>query len=296
VKLSNAKIAQGVFLSSGIAGSGIRTQDRIIATAELLRNKYGYKDYIHLKIMPGAEYDQIFRAMQLADRVSINLEGPGESYLRILSPHKNFLNELLELLRIVNTIRNNFPSHLGWNHHWPSSTTQFVVGAAGESDLDLLSMTENLTKNLKLSRSYFSRFTPVKNTPFENLPPLHALRQHRLYQASYLLRDYQFSLEDIQLGQDGNLSLEKDPKLTWAEHNLIERPIEINSAGYRELIKIPGVGPVIANKIIGIRKYGKIRDVQVLKKLGITIPRASRFILLDGYQPPFQEGLFYENP
>jgi predicted DNA-binding helix-hairpin-helix protein len=292
VKLSRAGIAKGVFLSSGITGGGIRTQDRIIATAEILRNKYQYQDYIHLKIMPGAEHDQIFRAMQLADRVSINLEAPNETSLQKLAPHKIFMKELLEPLRFIEEIRANHPAYKAWNHIWPSSCTQFVVGAVGETDLDLLKTSISLQRHFKISRAYYSRFTPVINTPFENRPALNPWREHRLYQAFFLFRDYQFGLEDLIFNQNGNLSLDKDPKLAWAERNLIENPIEINHADYNQLLKIPGIGPVTAKQILNSRTHNKIKDTSTLKKIGIPVARAARFILLDGHQPPYQALLF----
>ncbi len=292
VRLSKAGIAKGVFLSSGITGGGVRTQDRIIATAEILRNKYNYSDYIHLKIMPGAEKEQIFRAMQLADRVSINLEAPNETCLHKLAPHKTFFDELLEPLRVINEIRNKFPPHLAWKHVWPSSCTQFVVGAVGESDLDLLETSAKLKSDFNIVRAYFSRFTPIIDTPFENFSPLNPWRQHRLYQAFYLLRDYKFTLNEINFTSTGNLTLEKDPKLTWAETNLLESPIELNDAEYSQLIKVPGIGPVTAKKLLKTRLYGKIRDVSTLKKIGIPLSRAARFVLLDGHRPAYQPALF----
>lgn len=294
VRLSKAKIAQGVFLSSGITGGGTRTQDRIIATAEILREKYHYSHYIHLKIMPGAEKEQIFRAMQLADRVSINLEGPNETCLSRLAPHKVFYTELLEPLRMIEEIRKEFPPHLAWKDTWPSSCTQFVVGAVGESDLDLLGTTNRIFSSFHIRRAYFSKFTPVINTPFENLPPLNPWRQHRLYQAFYLLRDYQFDLEEIQFSQEGNLNLRKDPKLAWAENNLLENPVEINTAEYQQLIKIPGIGPITARKILNCVIHDKIREITTLSKLGASASRASRFILLDGHRPVYQVALFNE--
>jgi len=292
VKLSQAGVAKGVFLSSGITGGGVRTQDRIIATAEILRHKYNYREYIHLKIMPGAEKDQIFRAMQLADRVSINLEGPNEKSLGLLAPHKIFFNQLLEPLRMIEEIRREYLPHLAWKGAWPSSTTQFVVGAVGETDLDLLQTSVSLHKNFKISRAYFSKFTPVINTPFENLPPLNIWRQCRLYQAFYLLRDYQFDLEDLSFISQGYLELEKDPKLSWAEKHLIESPVEINRADYQELIKIPGIGPITAKRICEIRIHDKIREMSSLQKIGIATQRATKFILLDGHRPAYQPQLF----
>ena len=296
MKLSEAGVARGVFLSSGITGGGIRTQDRIIQTAEILRGKYHYQDYIHLKIMPGAEKDQIFRAMQLADRVSINLEGPDEKSLNKLAPRKIFFEELLEPLRLIENIRKNHSPHLAWKNTWPSSCTQFVVGAVGETDLGLLQTTVNLQSNFKITRAYYSKFSPVMDTPFENLPALNPWRQHRLYQAFYLLRDYHFELEELSFQGTGNLDLKKDPKLAWAEVHLNESPVELNTADYQELIKVPGIGPISAQKICQQRRYGKIRDTNTLNKMGIPLKRASRFILLDGQQPAYQPGLFAWDP
>ena len=292
VKLTRAGIAKGLFLSSGLAGGGIHTQDKLVATAEILRHKYHYREYIHLKIMPGAEKDQIFRAMQLADRVSINLEGPNEASLKALSPNKIYFEELLKPLQMIEDIRNQAPPHLAWNQNWPSSCTQFVVGAVGETDLDLLATTNQLQKQYKISRAYYSNFSPVVDTPFEGLPPANPWRQHRLYQAFFLIRNYQFNLEDIPFNNNGHLSLEKDPKLLWAESHLNHAPIEINTADFAQLLKIPGIGVVSARKILNTRAYGKIRDVDTLTKMGITITRASKFILLDGHRPPYQTGLF----
>ncbi|MCL4528609.1 MAG: hypothetical protein M1282_04270, partial [Chloroflexi bacterium] len=128
MELNRRGIAEGTFLSSGIAGGGIRTQDKLIDTAEILRNKLGFRGYIHLKIMPGAEKAQVERAMQLADRVSVNLEAPNTERLSRLAPHKQFLDELLQPLKWVEEIRKSVPSYKGWNGRWPSTTTQFVVG------------------------------------------------------------------------------------------------------------------------------------------------------------------------
>jgi len=291
VKLTRAGIAKGLFLSSGLAGGGVRAQDRLIATAEILREKYHYREYIHLKIMPGAEEDQIFRAMQLADRVSINLEGPNETSLHKLAPHKSFFKELLNPLVLIEEIRRSAPPHLAWKNTWPSSCTQFVVGAVGETDLDLLQTTAQLRNNFNITRAYYSNFSPVTRTPFEHLPPANPKRQQRLYQAFYLLRDYHFDLEEILFNPAGNLSLEKDPKLLWAETHLQHAPIEINTADYAQLLKIPGIGAVSARKIITARNYGKIGEIQTLTRMGISTARALPFILLDGRRPTYQPGL-----
>ncbi len=292
MKLYRSGIAQGIFLSSGVAGGGVRTQDRLIAAAEVLRRRLGYQGYLHLKIMPGAERAQVERAMQLADRVSINLEAPSTERLRWLAPQKVFLEELLTPLRWVEDIRRSQPGHLGWKGHWPSSVTQFVAGGAGENDLELLQASQYLHNKLRLARVYFSGFSPVPDTPLENQAPTNPWRTHRLYQSDFLLRDYGFEVEDLLFAKDGNLPVDVDPKLAWARANLGERPVEINRADLRELLRIPGIGPHGARAILAARRRNNIRHIEELKALGVVVKRAAPFILMDGRQAPVQMALF----
>lgn len=291
-KLHRARKVEGLFLSSGIAGGGVRTQDKILDTADILRNKQNFRGYIHLKIMPGAEKSQVERAMQLADRVSINLEAPNPDRLSRLAPHKNFLEELLRPLRWVEEIRRAQPSYNGWNHRWPSTVTQFVAGGAEESDIELLTATEWLMKNLRVKRTYYSAFHPVMDTPLENKPATDPQRELRLYQASFLLRDYGFTLEDLSFTTDGNLPLASDPKLSWARLHLAESPLEVNRADKSQLIRIPGIGLKGAEEIIKARQTRVIREISMLKKLGIQVERAVPFLLLNGKKVPQQLGLF----
>jgi predicted DNA-binding helix-hairpin-helix protein len=290
--LHRGHAVEGLFLSSGIVAGGMRTQDKMIDTAEILRNKLGYKGYLHLKIMPGAERDQVLRAMQLADRVSINLEAPNLDRLSRLAPSKDFFDELLQPLRWVDEIRRTNPSNLGWNGRWPSSVTQFVVGAVGESDLELLSTTEKLYRQLGLSRTYYSTFSPLEDTPLENLPPTDPKRGFRLYQASFLVRDYGFSVEDMPFEPTGNLPLQIDPKQAWAQTNLSGSPIEINNASRSELLRIPGIGPKSATAILNARYHGKLKNFDDLRRLGLNPTRAIAYILLDGRRPSQQLALF----
>ncbi len=218
-EMNRAGAVDGLFLSSGIAGGGMRTQDRLLDSVDILRRKHHFNGYVHLKIMPGAEKDQVFRAMQLSDRVSINLEAPNAERLPKLAPHKVFFDELLQPLRWADEIRRSQSPMMGWKGKWPSLVTQFVVGGAGESDLEILSTTAALTKQLRLARAYYSAFRPVLNTPLENLPPENPMREHRLYQSSFLLRDYGFDLEDMPFAASGNLPLDVDPKVAWAAQN-----------------------------------------------------------------------------
>jgi predicted DNA-binding helix-hairpin-helix protein len=278
--------AEGVFLSSGVAGGGPCTQDRLIATAEVLRRRYQFQGYIHLKIMPGAERDQIVAAMRLADRVSVNLEAPNAERLTRLAPHKRFDEELLKRLQWIEAIRREMPGR------WPSSTTQFVVGGSDESDVELLTTTEYLHRQAGIARAYFMAFSPVPDTPLEEHPPTPPIREHRLYQASFLLRDYGFITEELPFGQDGNLPLESDPKLAWARHNLSHTPIEVNTADRRDLLRVPGIGPVGVDRLLRERRRGRLRELTDLRKLGVIAKRAAPFVLLDGRRPSYQLSLW----
>jgi predicted DNA-binding helix-hairpin-helix protein len=288
MEVNRKGIAEGVFLSSGIAGGGVRTQDKLLDTGELLRKKFGFRGYLHMKIMPGAEKAQVERVMQLADRVSINLEAPNTQRLARLAPHKQFLEELLAPLRWVEEIRRDQPARRGWSGRWPSSTTQFVVGGSDESDLELLSITDWLHKKVHLKRAYFSAFHPIMDTPLENKAPTNPLREHRLYQASFLLRDYGFDLEDLPFLEDGLLPLGTDPKQAWAQLHLKEKPLEINSADRGDLLRIPGIGPKSVDAILAARRATRLIDIASLTKLGIASARVAPFILLNGKRAAHQ--------
>ena len=292
MKLYQSSMAEGIFLSSGIAAGGANTQNKILDTAEILRHKLGFRGYLHLKIMPGAEKGQVQRLMQLADRVSINLEAPNKQRLAKLAPNKNFFDELFQPLKWVEEIRRTQPAYKGWNGRWPSTVTQFVAGGSDESDLELLTTTDWLMKNIRLTRAYYSAFYPIRDTPMENKAAVDPVREHRLYQASFLLRDYGFDLEEMPFAQDGNLPLGTDPKLAWAQQNLQGKPLEINKAERRELLRIPGIGPKGADAILRARRVGNLRDLNSLKKLGIVTRRVAPFILLDGKRPENQIAMF----
>lgn len=283
-----AGLLDGLFLSSGIFAGGPNTQNRMLDVAEILRTKLDYRGYLHLKIMPGAERDQILRAMQFADRISVNLEAPNPDRLSFLAPTKQFADELLQPLRWINEIRRSVPTYRGWGGRWPSSTTQFVVGPAGESDLEILSTVSKLHQIHGLTRAYFEAFTPVHGTPLENHPAENPLREHRLYQASFLLRDYYFDLEELPFSHDGLLPISTDPKLAYAKSTLAEKPIEINNASRTELLRIPGIGPRGANTILRCRRQGRIRYLSDLRKFGIIAERAAPYITLDGHRTPQQ--------
>ncbi|WP_322798138.1 helix-hairpin-helix domain-containing protein [Thermoflexus sp.] len=279
-------LVDGLFLSSGILGGGVRTQDRLLAVAGLLRQRYGYRGYLHLKLMPGAEPDQVREAMRWADRVSINLEAPNPERLSRLAPHKAFMAELEGPLRTAGRIRREEPSAIAWSGRWPSLTTQLVVGAAGESDREIMETTARLHREIGLARVYYSPFHPVPDTPLEDLPPTLPLRARRLYQAEWLLRVYGFRFEELPFDETGNLPLAEDPKQAWARRALADRPVEINRASYEELVRVPGIGPKTARAILQARREGRLTRLEGLEALGVSVARAAPFITLNGRRLP----------
>jgi len=288
--LTQRDLIRGVLLSSGIAGGSVATQDRLLKTASMLR-QHGYTGYIHLKLMPGAEQEQILEAMRLADRVSVNLEAPGEEYLTRLAPQKQFWSELIATLVKVAKIRESIPPQQYGREHWPSLTTQFVVGAAGESDRDLLSWSARLLRETALKRVYYSAFRPISNTPLEANAAERPERIRRLYRAFFLLRDYGFSAEELFPKRATSLP-EGDPKEWWAKKHLAQAPVEVNTAPPEMLMRIPGIGPVRAAAIVQARKKVTIHSLGQLQKLGIPVGKAAPFILLNGHRPPYQKALW----
>ncbi len=283
--LARRGIAQGLFLSSAVFDSASRAQERMIATVELLRTKYGFSGYVHLKLLPGCEFAEVERSVQLANRVSVNLEAPSPEHLRQLSGDKRFEQDLIQTMH--------------WARHFldlkPASrtdlTTQFVVGAAGESDRQILTTAERLRRQLHLTRIYYSAFRPLPNTPLENLPATPLLRQNRLYQSDYLLRRYGFDLDDLCFDDDECLCRGTDPKMAWATRHPDFYPIEVNCARREELLRVPGIGPRSANRIIDLRQERALRDLRDLAAIGAVASRAAPFVLLNGRSAPTQLGL-----
>jgi predicted DNA-binding helix-hairpin-helix protein len=344
-RMQRAGVVRGLFLSSGIVGGGVKAMDPMLATVELLRGKYQYGGYVHLKIMPGAEQAQVEQALRLADRVSINLEGANAGRLAVLAPGKDFEGELLGAMRWVRQLaaaqersfdtpfpdpapsrppwlapvlpggtpagqgipgtgsgrdrdgirdgRRTGPDRLRtWPAKPPSLTTQFVVGPAGESDRELLATADRLYRELKLARAYYSGFNPIPDTPLAGAPATPILREHRLYQADWLLRFYGFRLDELPFSPDDALPADADPKLVWARQHLAGRPVEVNRASRRELLRVPGIGPRSADAILRARRQGRLRDLADLRALGAVASRAAPFVLLDGRPPAYQLSLW----
>jgi predicted DNA-binding helix-hairpin-helix protein len=285
---------RGLFLSSGIVGGGVKAMDPMLATVELLRTKYQYTGYVHLKIMPGAEPAQVEQALRLADRVSINLEGANAGRLAALAPGKDFEGELLGAMRCAHQLAQGFSFDrlMTGPAKPPSLVTQFVVGPAGESDRELLTTADQLYRELKLARAYYSGFNPIPGTPLAGAAPTPVLREHRLYQADWLLRFYGFGLEELPFDSNDALPADADPKLAWARRHLAGRPVEVNRASRRELLRVPGIGPRSADAILRARRQGCLRDLADLRALGAVAGRAAPFVLLDGRTPAYQLSLW----
>ncbi|MGD2041651.1 MAG: radical SAM protein [Anaerolineae bacterium] len=283
-RMHRADLVDGVFLSSAVcAGSG-PTMDRMLACIELIRGKYEFNGYVHLKLLPGVSEAHIERALQLAHRVSVNLEAPSAERLAVIAPRKDFFEELARPMRVAKRLINASGGRLA-----PAGqSTQFVVGAAGEADREILSTTARLYRELDLRRTYYSAFQPVPGTPLDSVSPTPAWREHRLYQADWLLRFYGFTFDDLIFDGAGNLPRTADPKMLYAHSHPELFPVEVNRAPREELLRVPGIGPRSADRILRWRRQGTLRELSHLGKAGAVTTRAASFVALDGQRPPHQ--------
>ena len=285
VTLQREKRVDGLFLSSGIVPDANTTMEKMLATVERLRLREGYTGYIHLKLIPGASFEYVERAVELADRVSLNLEAPNAARLAELAPDKEFASSMWGRLAWAAELMRR--ARAEGRHVARSLTTQFVVGAAGESDRELLETVDRAHRELDLTRAYFSAFRPIERSPFSDLPSEDPTRAFRLYQADFMLRDYGFSAAELPFDEQGLLPRDRTPKQAWAERHLLE-PIEINRASRATLLKVPGIGPRSADRIIAARREARLRDITQLKALGVTTGWAAPYVLLDGRRAPEQ--------
>jgi predicted DNA-binding helix-hairpin-helix protein len=301
-----AGLVESLFLSSGVIGTN-RTMDEMLATVELVRQKYGFRGYIHLKLLPGAEDAHIERAVELADRVSVNLEAPTPATLAALAPLKRMdalvgpLRKAAQMICRGDPLRSPALTGVGvragarpaptMGHARIGMSTQFVVGPAGESDRELLSTVQMLYRELRLARAYYSAFTPVRDTPLEGESPTDPQREFRLYQADWLLRYYHFSADELPFDSDGQLRTDVDPKAAWAQKHPERFPVEVNAAPLDELLRVPGVGPTSARAIVQARRGGKLAEIGDLRKLGARADRAAPYVTLAGRRPPYQPPL-----
>ncbi|MFA5031743.1 MAG: radical SAM protein [bacterium] len=268
-------LVEGCFISSAINKGVEASQQSVLDTIKLLRKKYKYEGYIHTKILPGVDEEMIREVAKYSDRLSINLEAPGDEWLSKMSKHKKFSN-ILSQLQSIAKISEEKKLKSG-------VTTQFMVGGTNESDKEIMNLVSKLYKEFKLRRVYYSGFMPIENTPLENLSPCFPQRELRLYQADSLIRQYNFTSEELPFDSKGLLPINEDPKLAWAKQHLDLFPIEINKASFEELLRVPGFGKISADKIIEARQINKITTLDTLKRLGAPISKARNFITLENH-------------
>lgn len=279
---------EGLFLSSGILKSPDYTMELICAALEKLRKVYRFQGYIHVKAIPGASEELIERAGFLADRMSVNLELATAEGLRTLAPHKT-RDKILKPMRLVQNGRSQNAYELKVYHHAPSfvpagQSTQMIVGATPETDYQMLHVAETLYQRFDLKRVFYSAFVSVNvdralPAKTDQGPPL--LREHRLYQADWLLRYYKFEAKELLTEEEPNFNPLFDPKCNWALRHLEYFPVEVNRASYEMLLRVPGLGYRSAGRIVRARRLGTL-DFQDLKKIGVVLKRAMYFLTCNG--------------
>ncbi|WP_293311332.1 putative DNA modification/repair radical SAM protein [Pedobacter sp. UBA5917] len=274
---------EGLFLSSGIFKNADFTMERLLQVVKKLRLEQNYNGYIHLKTIPGASDELIKEAGLYADRMSINLEMPTEAGLKLLAPEKNH-EDVIKPLAFVQQQISQFSADKKLIKHIPKfvpagQSTQMVIGATPESDKDIMYTANAFYKNFALKRVYYSGYVPISNDTrmpvLGTQPPL--LRENRLYQTDWLMRFYGFKVQEILNDANPNLDVDIDPKLSWAIRNMQHFPVDINTADYKMILRIPGIGVMSAQKIVQARKFGKLR-IDQLKKIGVAYNRAKHFI------------------
>lgn len=330
---------EGLFLSSGILGTPDNTMEKMCQTLRLLRTKYHFNGYIHVKSIPGASEELLYSAGLLADRISINMELPTQNSLSKLAPNKSMQNILKPMNQVAETIathriaqgkdarmeRSGINKHLVGSIFGPEKdrietasdstiaknivvpqgglllpaqkedkelkrafapagqSTQMIIGASGETDFELIRTTQNLYQSFDLKRVFYSAYIPVNDD--SELPPrdtaVPLVREHRLYQADWLLRFYGFRAEELLSEERPDFDERIDPKCDWAIRHLGQFPVEINRASYDELLRVPGIGPKGVQKIMSARRYGSV-NFEMLKKMHITLKRAQYFITCNG--------------
>ena len=281
-ELQQRQTVSGLFLSSGIAGSGSKTTERLIKVVELIRQKYGFKGYIHMKVMPGTEYQYVEAAYRLGTRLSLNLETPTAEMMRKLTVMKDLEKDILAPMSWINDLtRSDTNGAVG-------QATQLVVGAADESDRDIFQRIDQLYTEWNLKRVYYSPFRPIRYTPLEEHPQTPMLRTNRLYQMDWLKRVYKFSNDELGLAFDkgGFLPLDYDPKTTIAIENLDSFPLEVNTATHEQLLRVPGVGPTSAQRIVQNRQRHSIDTWRDLQAMGVVKKWAWPFMRFPGHRPP----------
>ncbi len=276
LQFESRRMADGLFLSSGSDGSPDAAMEQVLKTAAILREKFHYGGYIHLKILPGVSFSLVEEAARLANRVSINLEAPSAERLGEISDEKNFFKDIIMRMEWISRLR----EERGWLP--AGQTTQLVVGAGQETDREVLKTSSWLYRDLGLNRVYYSAFAPAFGTPLEGQSATSPRRQQRLYQSDWLLSHYGFSFDELPFLADGGLPSGLDPKIAWALQYPHRFPVEVNTVEPEELLRVPGIGPVSAGRIMALRHRFPFKTLEALKQTGAVVNRARDFVTING--------------
>ena len=273
----------GLFLSSGVIQNADYTMDKINTVARLLRQRHNFRGYIHLKVIPGASDAAIEDALSLASAVSLNIETPGKKHFSLLSNKKDFDKDILHPLRLMGRLTGK-----GMRFARVKCTTQFIVGASDETDSEIITSIFGLYKRLNFKRVYFSAYQKGLGHPdipgerqFLGNPGESFLREHRLYQADFLIRKYGFNREDIIFDNDSNLRLDRDPKEVWAERHPEYYPVRLNTSDREVLLKVPGLGPDTVANILKTRREKKISRLEDLGVRGKRLDKIKDYIIFE---------------
>lgn len=285
---------EGLFLSSGIFKDADYTMERLVRIAKKLRTEHDFNGYIHLKAIPRASEELLYEAGLWADRLSVNIEMPSDSSLKLVAPEKSF-KDALEPMEYLKGAITESKEELKKSKNAPrvapaGQSTQLIVGASPETDRQILNLSQELYQTKNLKRVYYSGYVPISTD--SRLPVINAVplkRENRLYQADWLLRFYSYKAEELLSEDNPHLDPDLDPKTMYALRNMQLFPMNVNTASYYQLIKIPGIGTRSAQRILNARKFGKLRE-EHLQKIGIVWKRARFFLVCEGYNKPILEG------
>jgi predicted DNA-binding helix-hairpin-helix protein len=280
---------EGLFVTTGIPGRPIHVVDQLITALELLRVRHRFGGYIHVKLPPGAEAAQIERLTSLSSRVSLNFEAACGASLAPIAPDKSWTTTRANFEQVRGMVVREREARRAGRPVDPlrpggasGMTMQFVVGATSDTDRSLIGTVASLSAEGGVHHPHFSAFRPIARTPMESWQAAPALREHRLYQASHLLNDYGFAADEVVYRDDGNLPLALDPKAAWALSHPERFPVEVGTAGYDTLVRVPGVGPATARRLVAERGSQHIRGLADLRKIGVLTTRAAGFLALRG--------------
>ena len=275
---------EGLFLSSGVVKNPDHTMELMINAIAILRHRHSFWGYIHVKAIPGAASELVSQLGYLADRLSVNIELPSEKSLTLLAPSKSKDAIIAPMRQIKNELAENSRSLVRYKNAptfaSAGQATQMIIGASEDSDYQIITLASALYKKFDMKRVFYSAYIPVAEDsllPAVTTPPP-LLREHRIYQADFLMRQYEFSSDEILSEDTPHFNPYLDPKCNWAVNNMFFFPVNINTASMRDLLRVPGIGPTSARRIVAARREGKL-GLDELKRIGVVLKRAKYFII-----------------